>query len=143
MNFSVVKKFTPWVAISIFVIIVIVLFLKQRRSGYTPSVGSPINILDLQEFSGFNVEQKAQYAQALSESTNDLKNAIVSRSPEDLQLIILSIMRKVMQPPTPTPQMPTTPTPQMPTTPTPQMPPQMPPTPTQQMPPQMPPRPPM
>ena len=109
-----VKKIPPvWIAVAVLVVVVLVLLFQQRRSGYTPSAGAPITLMDLQEFSGFTTEQKSMYTQALSESSNDLRNAVVSGSPEDVQLIITSIMRRAMQP---TPQMPTPqmPTPQMP-----------------------------
>ena len=114
-----VKKIPPaWVAVAVLVVIVIVLLFRQRRSGYTPSAGAPITLMDLQEFSAFTPDQKTMYMQMITESSVQLSQAAASKSFEAFQTTLSNILRQAIQMPMPTPppQMPMpTPPPQMPT----------------------------
>ena len=118
---DVIKKIQPaWFAVAVLVVIVLVLLFQQRRSGYTPTAGAPINMMDLQEFSSFTQEQKTKYGQMITESSQELSQAAASKSFDAFISIISNIMRQVMQPTTIVAATQTPPTPQMP--PPPQMP---------------------
>ena len=128
-----VKKIPPaWIAVAVLVVIVLVLLFRQSRSGYTPTAGAPISLMDLQEFSVFTPEQKTKYMQMMAESSTQLSQAAAFGSFDAFQSAISNILRQSIQISTPTvvvppPQMAVpTPPPQM-AVPTP--PPQMPPTP--------------
>jgi len=94
-----VKKIPPvWAAVAVLVVIVIVLLFRQRRSGYTPTAGTPITLMDLQEFSIFTAEQKKMYSNLLTTSDilSQLKRAADSKSVENLQRAIGSVMNEVL-----------------------------------------------
>ena len=94
-----VKKIPPaWIAVGILVVIVIVLLFSQRRSGYTPTAGAPITLMDLQEFSGFTTEQKTMYSNLLTTSDvlSQLKQAAESKSVENIQSVLANVMRKAL-----------------------------------------------
>jgi hypothetical protein len=138
------KKIQPaWFAVAVLVVIVLALLFRQRRSGFTPSAGAPITMMDLQEFSAFTPEQKTMYIQMITDSSQQLTQAAASKSFDSFISTISSIMRQVIQmappqmpapnnmaPPqmpapnnmAPPPQMPMAPPPQMPMAPPPQMP---------------------
>ena len=126
-----VKKIPPaWFAVGILVVVVIVLLFSQRRSGYTPSAGAPITLMDLQEFSGFTTEQKMMYSNLLTTSDViiQLKQATESKAVDNIQSVIANVMRKaLMGGPVPPPMVPPPPPPTM--IPTPPPPPTMIPTP--------------
>jgi len=106
-----VKKIPPaWVAVAVLVVIVIVLLFSQRRSGYTPSAGAPITLMDLQEFSGFTAEQKRMYSDLLTTSDViiQLKQATESKAVDNIQAVLVNVMRNALMggsvpPPTPPP----------------------------------------
>jgi hypothetical protein len=104
-----VKKIPPaWAAIAVLIIIVIVLLFSQRRSGYTPTAGAPITLMDLQEFSGFTTEQKTMYSNLLTTSDvlSQLKQAAASNSVGALQSVIMTVMNRALggsAPPPPPP----------------------------------------
>ena len=111
-----VKKIQPvWFVVAVLVVIVLVLLFQQRRSGYTPTAGAPISLMDLQEFSAFTPEQKTMYMQMMAESSAQLSQATASKSFDTFQSTISNILRQAIQMPTPPPppSMPTPP-PQMP-----------------------------
>ena len=123
------KKIQPaWFAVAVLVVIVLTLLFQQRRSGFTPSAGAPISLMDLQEFSSFTSEQKKNYIQMIAESSQQLSQAAASKSFDAFISIISNIIRQVMQPTQvvaapqmpPPPQMPMAPPPQMPMAPPPQ-----------------------
>jgi len=124
-----VKKIPPaWFAVTVLVVIVLVLLFRQRRSGYTPTTGAPISLMDLQEFSVFTPEQKTKYMQMMAESSTQLSQAAASGSFDAFQATLSNIMRQVIQMPAPTvmvppPQMaiPTPPPQMIPPTPPPAM----------------------
>ena len=92
-----VKKIPPvWIAVAVLVVVVLVLLFQQRRSGYTPTAGTPITLMDLQEFSGFTAEQKTMYSNLLTNSSNDLSQAAASKSIDALQAAIMNIMRQAL-----------------------------------------------
>ena len=100
------KKIPPvWIAAGVLVVIVLVLLFQQRRSGYTPTAGTPITLMDLQEFSGFTTEQKTAYSNLLTTTdiTSQLKNAVDSKSVENLQTVIRGVMMQALMPPPPPP----------------------------------------
>jgi hypothetical protein len=132
-----VKKIPPaWIAVAVLIVVVIVLLFSQRRSGYTPTAGAPITLMDLQEFSGFTTEQKTMYSNLLmtSDVISQLKQASDSKSVGNLQSVIMTVMNQSlgggsMPPPPPTvPPPPPTVPPPPPTVPPPQ--PTVPPPPT-------------
>ncbi len=97
------KKIHPaWFAVAVLVVIVLVLLFQQRRSGYTPTAGTPITLMDLQEFSGFTAEQKTEYSNLLMTS-DVLKQAIESRTVEELTRAISSLMNQALMDRTPPP----------------------------------------
>lgn len=112
---DVIKKIQPaWFAVAVLVVIVLALLFQQRRSGYTPTAGAPISLMDLQEFSSFTPEQKTMYIQMITESSQELSQAAASKSFDAFISIISNIMRQVMQPTqvVAAPQMPMAPPPQ-------------------------------
>ena len=133
-----VKKIPPaWIAVAVLVVVVIVLLFSQRRSGYTPSAGAPITLMDLQEFSGFTPDQKMMYSNLLTTSDViiQLKQAAESKAVENIQSVLANVMRKTlmggpvqppMVPPPPPPTMIPTPPPPPTMIPTPPPPPTMP-----------------
>lgn len=110
-----VKKIPPaWVAVAVLVVIVIVLLFRQRRSGYTPSAGAPITLMDLQEFSGFTAKQKMMYSNLLTTSDViiQLKQAAESKAVDNIQSVLANVMRKaLMGGPVPPPMVPPPPPP--------------------------------
>jgi hypothetical protein len=93
-----VKKIPPtWIAIAVLIVIVLVLLFRQRRSGYTPPTGTPISLMDLQEFSAFTPEQKTKYMQMITESSSQLSQAAASKSYDAFFATISNIMRQVIQ----------------------------------------------
>ena len=136
-----VKKIPPaWVAVAVLVVIVIVLLFSQRRSGYTPSAGAPITLMDLQEFSGFTAEQKRMYSDLLTTSDViiQLKQATESKAVDNIQAVLVNVMRNALMGGSVPPTVPTPPTPPPPRT-EPMVPPPLPPPP---VPPPLPPPPP-
>ena len=136
-----VKKIPPaWVAVAVLVVIVIVLLFSQRRSGYTPSAGAPITLMDLQEFSGFTAEQKMMYSNLLTTSDViiQLKQATESKAVDNIQAVLANVMRLALMGGSVPPTVPTPPTPPPPGT-EPMVPPPLPPPP---VPPPLPPPPP-
>ena len=109
------KKIQPaWFAVAVLVVIVLALLFRQRRSGFTPSAGAPITMMDLQEFSAFTPEQKTMYIQMITDSSQQLSQAAASKSFDAFIAIISNIIRQVMQPTqvVAAPQMPMAPPPQ-------------------------------
>jgi len=95
---DVLKKIPPaWIAVAVLVVIVLVLLFRQRRSGYTPAAGTPISLMDLQEFSAFTPEQKSHYTQMISESSAQLLQAASSKSYDAFIATISNILRQVIQ----------------------------------------------
>ena len=114
-----VKKIPPaWVAVAVLVVIVIVLLFSQRRSGYTPSAGAPITLMDLQEFSGFTAEQKRMYSDLLTTSDViiQLKQATESKAVDNIQAVLVNVMRNALMGGSVPPTVPTPPTPPPPRT---------------------------
>ena len=115
-----VKKIPPaWIAVGILVVVVIVLLFSQRRSGYTPTAGAPITLMDLQEFSGFTTDQKTMYSNLLTTSDvlSQIKQAADSKSIGNLQSVIMTVMNQALggsaPPPPPTMNPPPPPPPTM------------------------------
>jgi hypothetical protein len=103
----------------IFLIIVVVLF-SQRRSGFTPTAGAPISLMDLQEYSALNEKQKMDYKTELLNKMSTLNSIMTNDMTPDVKYRMYSdelgtIMRAAMmtQPPiqTMTPQQPPVPPP--------------------------------
>ena len=86
----------PWIVVGLLSLIVIIMVFQQRRSGYTPSTGSPISLMDLQEFSVFTRDQKTQYMLKLASSANELSQAATSKSIDKFQNVLRNIITQVM-----------------------------------------------
>ena len=100
------KKISPaWAAAALLFVVVLVLLFRQRRSGYTPAAGTPISLMDLQEFSAFTPDQKTMYMQMITESSAQLSQAAASKSFDAFQSTLSNILRQAIQMPTPLPQM--------------------------------------
>jgi hypothetical protein len=129
-----IERIALW-AIVLLLIIVVVLF-GQRRSGFTPTAGAPISLMDLQEYSVLTEKQKMDYRTELSNKMSTLTSIMTNNTTPDVKHRMYSdelgtIMRAAMmtQPPiqTMTPQQPPVPPPpapeqQPPAPPTPQQP---------------------
>jgi len=108
-----IERIALW-AIVLLLIIVVVVF-SQRRSGFTPSVGSPISLMDLQEYSVLTEKQKMDYRTELSNKMSTLTSIMTNDTTPDVKQRMYSdelgtIMKAAMvtQPPvqTMTPQQP-------------------------------------
>jgi hypothetical protein len=99
---DVLKKIPPaWAAVAVLIIIVLVLLFRQRRSGYTPPTGNVITMMDLQEFSAFSPEQKANYVNKLTAYQPRLSDALRTNSITNYQTILNEVMTNAMVQPTP------------------------------------------
>jgi len=97
----------PWVIVSLIVLVVIVMVFQQRRSGYTPPTGTVITMMDLQEFSAFSPEQKANYVNKLMAHQPMLSKAASTNSITEYKMHLDQVMTESMPPP-PMPQPATT-----------------------------------
>ena len=88
----------PWIAIALLVLVVIVMMFRQRRSGYTPPTGNVITMMDLQEFSAFSPERKANYVIKLADYQPRLSNALSSNSMVNYKKLLDEVMMKSMVP---------------------------------------------
>lgn len=111
-----IERIALW-AIVLLLIIVVVLF-GQRRSGFTPTAGAPISLMDLQEYSVLTEKQKMDYRTELSNKMSTLTSIMTNDTTPDVKQRMYSdelgtIMRAAMvtQPPvqTMTPQQPPVP----------------------------------
>lgn len=111
-----IERIALW-AIVLLLIIVVVLF-GQRRSGFTPTAGAPISLMDLQEYSVLTEKQKMDYRTELSNKMSTLTSIMTNDTTPDVKHRMYSdelgtIMRAAMmtQPPiqTMTPQQPPVP----------------------------------
>jgi hypothetical protein len=87
-----IERIALWSVVLLLIIVVVV--FSQRRSGYTPTAGTPISLMDLQEFSVFTTEQKKMYSNLLTtpEVLSQLTQAAQSKSVETLQTAIRGLM---------------------------------------------------
>jgi len=105
-----VKKIPPsWIAVAVLIVIVIVfvLMFRQSRSGYTPTAGSPITLMDLQEYSVFSPAQKQNYVNKLMAYQPRLASAVSTNSFMTYKMLLDEVMTDSMvpgTPPTGTPQ---------------------------------------
>jgi hypothetical protein len=108
-----IERIALW-AIVLLLIIVVVLF-GQRRSGFTPTAGAPISLMDLQEYSVLPEKQKMNYKTELLNKMSTLTSIMTNDTMPDVKQRMYSdelgtIMRAAMvtQPPvqTMTPQQP-------------------------------------
>jgi hypothetical protein len=95
---SLKKIHLPWIIVSLLVLVLIVMVFKQRRSGYTPPTGNVITMMDLQEFSAFSPEQKANYVNKLAAYQPRLSKALSTNSFTNYQMILNEVMTNVMVP---------------------------------------------
>jgi hypothetical protein len=97
----------PWIAIALIVLVVIVMMFRQRRSGYTPPTGGIITMMDLEEFSAFSPEQKANYVNKLMVHKPMLLKAASTNSITEYKMHLDQVMTESMPPPPmPTPMPP-------------------------------------
>jgi hypothetical protein len=87
-----IERIALWSVVLLLIIVVVV--FSQRRSGFTPTAGTPISLMDLQEFSIFTTEQKKMYSNLLTtpEVLSQLTQAAQSKSVETLQTAIRGLM---------------------------------------------------
>ena len=107
----------PWIVVGLLSLILIIMLFQQRRSGYTPSVGAPMTMMDLQEFSAFTPDQKAKYNRLLSDAIiNELPAAATNNSFPNYQMALNNVMKMAltMTPPPPNGQQPPPPNGQQP-----------------------------
>jgi len=113
-----IERIALW-AVVLILIVVVVLF-SQRRSGFTPTAGAPISLMDLQEYSVLTEKQKMDYRTELSNKMSTLTSIMTNNTTPDVKHRMYSdelgtIMRAAMmtQPPiqTLTPQQPPVPPP--------------------------------
>jgi hypothetical protein len=99
---DVVKKIPPsWIAVAVLVVIVFVLMFRQSRSGYTPTTGAPITLMDLQEYSAFSPAQKQNYVNKLTAYQPRLSNAVSTNSFTTYKMLLDEVMINSMPGPTP------------------------------------------
>lgn len=86
----------PWVGVAVVVslILVIVMFVRQRRSGYTPQQGQPISLMDLQEFSSLSDAKKNQYRTLIS--SGQLSNTLTTGSITAFQDNLTAFMNTIL-----------------------------------------------
>ena len=89
----------PWIAIALLVLVVIVMMFQQRRSGYTPTTGAVITLMDLEEFSEFSPEQKANYVNKLMAHKPMLSAAASTNSIMEYKMHLDQAMNESMPPP--------------------------------------------
>jgi len=89
----------PWIAIALLVLVVIVIMFRQRRSGYTPPTGGIITMMDLEEFSAFSPEQKANYVNKLMAHKPMLSAAASTNSIMEYKMHLDQAMNESMPPP--------------------------------------------
>ena len=82
----------PWIAIALLVLVVIVMMFQQRRSGYTPTTGAVITMMDLEEFSAFSPDQKANYVNKLMAHQPMLSNAASTNSIVEYKMHLDQVM---------------------------------------------------
>jgi hypothetical protein len=91
------KKIQPaWFAVAVLVVIVLVLLFQQRRSGFTPSAGAPITMMDLQEFIVFSPSQKRNYVDKLMAYQPRLSNAASTNSITTYKTILDEVMTQAV-----------------------------------------------
>lgn len=92
-----VKKISPpWFAVAFLVVIVLVLLFRQRRSGFTPTAGAPITLMDLQEYSAFSPVQKTNYVNKLMAYQTRLLNAVSTKSTMNYQTLLGEVMTQTI-----------------------------------------------
>lgn len=64
-----IERMALW---AVLLILVLVVVISQRRSGFTPSTGAPISLMDLQEYSYLNEDKKKKYIKALLDAKSEL-----------------------------------------------------------------------
>ena len=88
----------PWIAIAL---LVLVLIFMVRRSGYTPTTGAVITLMDLEEFSEFSPEQKANYVNKLMAHKPMLSAAASTNSIMEYKMHLDQVMTMAMRTPRP------------------------------------------
>ena len=89
----------PWIVVGLISLVVIMMVFQQRRSGYTPSVGAPMTMMDLQEFSAFTPDQKAKYNKLLADAmVSEFPSAAASNSITTYQKSLNNILTMAMAP---------------------------------------------
>jgi outer membrane biosynthesis protein TonB len=97
-----VKKIPPlWFAVAVAVAVLVVMLFRQRRSDYTPPSGTSITMMDLEEFSAFSPEQKANYVKKLAEYKDRLTEAASTNSMSRYRMFLDDVMVNSMPPPPP------------------------------------------
>jgi hypothetical protein len=99
-----VKKIPPsWIVVAVLIVIVFVLMFRQIRSGYTPTAGAPITLMDLQEYSVFSPAQKQNYMDKLMAYQPRLASAVSTNSFMTYKTLLDEVMTNSMVPGPPPP----------------------------------------
>ena len=107
-----VKKIPPsWIVVAVLIVIVFVLMFRQSRSGYTPTAGAPITLMDLQEYLVFSPAQKQNYVNKLMAYQPRLASAVSANSFTTYKMLLDEVMTNSMVPGTPATGTPATGTP--------------------------------
>lgn len=87
----------PWIVVGLLSLILIIVLFRQRRSGYTLPTGNVITMMDLQEYSAFSPEQKANYVNILKDYQPKLTRE--SNSFMTYNALLGEVMTRSMLPP--------------------------------------------
>ena len=92
-----VKKIPPsWIVVAVLIVIVFVLMFRQSRSGYTPTAGAPITLMDLQEYLVFSPALKQNYVNKLMAYQPRLSNAVSSNSFTTYKMLLDEVMTQAV-----------------------------------------------
>jgi hypothetical protein len=91
------ERMALWAVVLILIVVVV---FAQRRSGFTPSTGAPISLMDLQEYSSLSEKQKMDYKTELSRKLTELGSLSAAGNFTNYTTQLTNIMSSVftMQP---------------------------------------------
>jgi hypothetical protein len=72
-----IERISLWAVVLILIVVVV---FSQRRSGFTPTAGAPISLMDLQEYSYFTEQQKMTYRSELANRTIRFKTIVENKN---------------------------------------------------------------
>ena len=72
-----IERIALWAVVLILIIVVV---FSQRRSGFTPTAGAPITLMDLQEYSYLTEQQKMTYRSELANRTSTFRTIIDNKN---------------------------------------------------------------
>jgi len=96
-----IERIALWAVVLILIVVVV---FSQRRSGFTPTAGAPISLMDLQEYSYFTEQQKTAYRLELTNRSSTFRSIIDNRTttPDTKYMTysagLISVMKTVLTP---------------------------------------------